>query len=243
MLPPASMSMKELTQPLVPSIFQVNLACKNIPFPGMNPLKRISAVIFDCDGVMFDSRKANVNYYNQILEKFGLPHMTEDDMEFVHMHTAEQSIRHIFQKTLHVEQALAYRKQVDYTPFIKDMIMEPGLKELLQILRPLFGLAVATNRSDTIGKVLESYSLTGFFDIVVSSLDVQNPKPHPEAILRILDFFKISPEKCLYVGDSPVDWQTARAAAVHFVAYKNKDLETPWKVKDLLEIKEMLEIQ
>jgi len=189
---------------------------------------------------MFDSRQANVNYYNQVLANFGLKPMTEEKVTFVHMHTADESIRHIFKGTSYVEQARAYRMQMDYTPFIKHMIMEPGLKELLKILRPQYGLAVATNRSDTIGEVLESNGLKEFFDIVVSSLDVEMPKPHPEAVYKILDFFSIFPEQCLYVGDSLVDWQTAKAAGVPLIAYQNEDLETPWRIKNLLEIKEIL---
>ncbi len=203
-------------------------------------MKRISTVIFDCDGVMFDSRQANVNYYNQLLANFGLPPMAEDEVAFVHMHTADDSVRHIFRGTPFLEQAQAYKMRIDYSPFIKDMVIEPGLKELLKRLKPQYGLAVATNRSDTIGKVLESNGLTEFFDIVVSSLDVQKPKPHPEAIYKILDFFQVSREYCLYVGDSLVDWQTARAAGVRFVAYQNDELETPWKITGLLEIEELL---
>ena len=203
-------------------------------------MKRISAVIFDCDGVLFDSRQANVNYYNQVLANFGLKPMTEEEVTFVHMHTADESIRYIFKGTSYVEQARAYRMQMDYTPFIKHMIMEPGLKELLKILRPQYGLAVATNRSDTIGEVLESNGLKEFFDIVVSSLDVAIPKPHPEAVYKILDFFSIFPEQCLYVGDSLVDWQTAKAAGVTLIAYQNEDLETPWRIKNLSEIKKIL---
>jgi len=206
-----------------------------------NPMKRIYVVTFDCDGVMFDSRQANIRYYNSVLAHFELPPMTEDQVNFIHMHTADESIRHIFRGTPFVDQAQVYRTQMKYTPFIKDMIIEPGLKDLLKMLKAEYGLAVATNRSDTIGDVLESNGLTEFFDIVVSSLDVLRPKPDPESICKILDFFKISPEQCLYVGDSPVDWQTARAAGVHFVAYRNDELETPWKVKGLLEIEKLLE--
>jgi len=204
-------------------------------------MKRISAVIFDCDGVMFDSRQANVNYYNHVLARFDLSPMAEDEVEFVHMHTADESIRHVFRGTPFVEQAQAFRMQMDYSRFIKDMIMEPGLKELLKKLKPRYGLAVATNRSNTIGKVLETNGLTGFFDIVVSSLDVQTPKPHPEAIYKILDFFKISPEQAVYVGDSIVDWQTARAAGVTLIAYQNDALDTPWQIKGLLEIEKLLQ--
>ncbi len=199
-------------------------------------MKKISAVIFDCDGVMFDSRQANIHYYNGLLAHFDLSPMTESKESFIHMHTADESIRHIFRSTPFVDQAQAYAKHFNYKPFIKDMIIEPGLIDLLKILKPKYGLAVATNRSDTIGEVLESNGLTDFFDIVVSSLDVQHPKPHPESIYKILDFFQISKDQSIYVGDSLVDWQTAVAADVHFVSFRNKELDTPRKINEMGEI-------
>jgi phosphoglycolate phosphatase len=203
--------------------------------------KKISAVIFDCDGVMFDSRQANINFYNHLLGHFGLPPMSADAISFIHMQTADKSVRHIFRGTPYVEEAQAYRMKMDYSPFIKNMIMEPGLKELLRWLAPKFGLAVATNRSNTIGDVLEYHGLGELFDIVVSSLDVYNPKPHPEPIFMILDFFEINADQSIYVGDSLVDYETAKAANVPFVSYQNESLETPWKIKNLLEIREILQ--
>ena len=203
-------------------------------------MNKISAVIFDCDGVMFDSRQANINYYNHILSHFDLPPMTEDEVAFVHMQTADESVRHIFKGTPYTEQAQEYKLQVDYTPFINDMIIEPGLKDLLRGLRPNFGLAVATNRSTTIGKVLEWNGLDQYFDIVVSSLDVKNPKPHPEPLLKILDFFSIDPLESLYVGDSSVDFQTARAAGVLFISCKNRELEADYHVDSLMDIADIV---
>jgi len=196
------------------------------------------AVIFDCDGVMFDSRQANTNFYNYILSHFGLPSMPPEDIEFVHMHTVVESIKHIFRNSPHTDDALEYRLHLDYTPFIKDMVMEPGLRELLDFLRPLYGLAVATNRSTTIGKVLELNNLTQYFDIVVSSLDVENPKPHPESAFKILDFFGIEPDKCCYVGDSEVDYAVCRAAGVPFIAYKSTALEAVLHVESLWELRD-----
>lgn len=188
---------------------------------------------------MFDSRQANIHFYNHLLSRFGLPPMDEDKIDYVHMHTADGSIRYIFEGTPYIEEALAYRWEMDYTPFIRDMIMEPGLKEVLQTLKPAFGLAVATNRSNTIDKVLESNGLDPYFDIVVSSLDVKNPKPHPESLFKILRFFSIHPQQALYVGDSAVDWETARAASVPFAAYRNRALEADFHVDrmpDILEV-------
>jgi HAD superfamily hydrolase (TIGR01549 family) len=192
---------------------------------------------------MFDSRQANVNYYNTLLAHFNLPPMNKKDEAFVHMHTAYESVRRIFRETPFIEDAQARRMKVDYTPFIKDMLIEPGLKDLLRVLRAGFDLAVATNRSNTIGDVLEHHGLKEFFDMVVSSLDVQNPKPHPEAIYKILERFQISPEQCLYVGDSLVDYETAKAAGTPFIAYKNRDLEADYHVDHLMDIAGLLSAQ
>lgn len=206
----------------------------------MNRNQKIGAVAFDCDGVMFDSRKANINFYNHLLTHFHLPPLDEQEIDFVHMHTADESIRRIFQGTPHVQEALAYRWEMDYTPFIRQLVMERGLKELLSWLKPQFGLAVATNRSNTIGAVLETHSLKGFFDIVVSSLDVENPKPHPEPLLKILDFFKLNPDQVFYVGDSAVDYETSKGAGVIFIAYKNRELEADFHVNSLMDIKDVV---
>jgi len=204
-------------------------------------MDNISAVIFDCDGVMFDSRPANTAYYNHLLQYFGLPAMTEEKISFIHMHTADESVRYIFQGTAYTEKAMGYRLEMDYTPFLKEMIMEPGLKELLNSLRPRFGLAVATNRSDTISEVLESNGLRSFFDIVVSSLDVKNPKPHPESIYKILDFFDVGPENCIYIGDSQVDFEVCQAANISLIAYKNHSLNAKIHANSLVGVKEILD--
>ena len=199
-------------------------------------MNKISVIIFDCDGVMFDSRQANINFYNHLLQHFGLPLMSEDMVTYVHMHTADKSVQHIFRDTPYMEMAQEYRMGMDYTPFLKDMILEPELKPLLEDLRPRFGLAVATNRSNTIGEVLKLYGLSNYFDIVVSSLDVKRPKPHPESLFKILKFFEVGPEKALYVGDSLVDNKTARAAGVPFMSYKNTDLEADYHSDRLMDI-------
>jgi phosphoglycolate phosphatase len=204
-------------------------------------MKNISVVIFDCDGVMFDSRQANIHFYNHLLARFGLPPMTEDKIDYVHMHTADESIRRLFEGTLYTEEAQGYRWEMDYTPFIKDMIMEPGLREVLESLKPGFGLAVATNRSNTIGKVLEWNGIEKYFDIVVSSLDVKYPKPHPESLWKILKFFSIGASQALYIGDSSVDRDTAKAASVPFVAYKNKALDADFHADRMMDILSFLD--
>jgi HAD superfamily hydrolase (TIGR01509 family) len=191
---------------------------------------------------MFDSRQANVNYYNHLLSHFGLPPMKDEDVDFVHMYTAEESVNYIFRESPYRAAAQEYRsKKLDYTPFIKDMAVEPGLKSVLERLRPHYDLAVATNRSTTIGKVLEHHGLRHYFDIVVSSLDVENPKPHPEPLLKILDFFHSAPQECLYVGDSEVDRQVCLASGVPLVAYRSRNLTAEYYVDNLMDILRIVE--
>jgi phosphoglycolate phosphatase len=203
-------------------------------------MDEISAVIFDCDGVLFDSRQSNVSFYNHLLNHFGLKPMDQEEEAFVHMHTAAESVRHIFRATPFVHEAQAYRLNVDYTPFITQMLIEPGLTELLNLLKPHYRLAVATNRSNTIEQVLRLNRLEVFFDLVISSLDVKNAKPHPEALHKILEFFQLRPQQSLYVGDSLVDSQTAEAAGVPFISYKNRGLKASYHAESLLEIGEIL---
>lgn len=193
-------------------------------------------IIFDCDGVMFDSRLANENFYNSILSHFNLPPMTPDQVEYVHMHTADESINFIFKDTGFIDEAHEYKSRVDYSPFIRDMVIEPGLKDLLMVLKPKYGLAIATNRSNTIGEVLERNNLDGYFDIVVSSLNVIEPKPNPESIIKILNFFSMEPWQAFYVGDSQVDYRTARSAGVTFIAYKNTELDSVYHVNSMTEL-------
>ena len=207
-------------------------------------MKDIKAMIFDCDGVLFDSREANIKFYNHILARFKLPAMTEEMIEYVHMHTVDQSIEYLFKDTPYLEEAQRYRlHEMDYTPFLKEMVMEPGLREVLTVLKEKYKLAVATNRSTSIGHVLEEFGLSDFFDMVVSSLDVENTKPHPECVHKILQAFSLEPNEALYVGDSEIDAKTAQNAQVPFVAYKNASLPAQYHIESLTQILKILEIK
>jgi phosphoglycolate phosphatase len=202
----------------------------------MKAAKKYAVVIFDCDGVMFDSKQANIHFYNHLLARFNLPAMNDDEINFCHQHTADESIRRIFKGTPYLDEAFGCRLKMDYTPFLKDMIIEPDLKGLLELLKGTYGLAVATNRSNTIQQVLDIFDLKAYFEIVVSSLDVERPKPHPESIFKILQFFGASAPEALYIGDSGVDHQTARSAGTVFVAYKNESLDADFHVSHLMDV-------
>ena len=185
----------------------------------------LKLVGFDCDGVLFDSREANIAFYNDILEQFGLPPMTPPAVDYVHSHTFRESLEYLFRESPALEEVLDFCRTIDYRRFIPMMVEEPHLREFLGFLRPRFYTALATNRTTTTQAVLDYHRLADLFDLVVSALDVTRPKPHPESLWRILEHFSLTPEEVIYIGDSKVDEEFAQNAGVTLVAYRNPHLK------------------
>jgi len=205
-------------------------------------MKRIRVVAFDCDGVMFDTETSNKAFYNQILQHVNKPALTPDQFAFVHMHTTDEAIFHLFPDKAEAAEAIAYRKQMPYLPFLEQMEIEPYLKPLLHRLRPAYPTAIATNRTNTIQTVLEAHGLTELFDLVVSAWDVEHPKPHPDPLIKILRHFDIAPDELLYVGDSELDQLAAEAAGAILVAYKNPSLRSGFHITSLKEMEQILKL-
>lgn len=204
-------------------------------------MEDIKAVIFDCDGVMFDSIKANTTYYNAILEHFGKGPMTAEQFDYVHMHTVTAALSYLFANDTERKAALSYSAKMSYEEFIQFMEMEPDLKPLLDWLRPEIQTAVATNRTTTIERVLSEHGLDEYFDMVVSALDVDNPKPAPDMLIKILDHFNLSPKQALYVGDSQLDEDAAHAAGIPLIAYKKPTLSAAFHINYLKDIQKIIE--
>ena len=203
-------------------------------------MKNIQLVAFDCDGVMFDTEKAKKAFYNHILNHFGYSDMTDAQFAYASMHTAEKVLAYLFEDEKAFADAQAYRQSISYVPFIKYMEMEPDLIPLLKRLRPKYKTAIATNRTDSIEYVLKEFELAKFFDMVVSALDVAHPKPHPEALVKILAQYGIAPDQAVYVGDSELDERAARAAGVYMVAYGNRALDADFHIERLGELAAIL---
>ena len=184
----------------------------------------IRVVAFDCDGVMFDSRQANQAYYNRVLEHLGRGALTEAQFAFTHMNTVDDSLRFLFPEAADYTRAQAFRRRLSYLPFIGLMEMEPHLRELLRRLRPACRTAVATNRTDTMARVLDAHDLADGFDLVVTALDVLRPKPHPDCLETVADHFGVPAAAMIYIGDSRLDAEAAAAAGVPFIAFQNPDL-------------------
>lgn len=205
-------------------------------------MKDIKVVAFDCDGVLFDTEEANWAYYNHLLKHFGRPTMTPEQFAYAHQHTLNESIAYLFEDEEAIAAVYDYRQTMDYSAYLKLLKVEPDLVPLLTRIRPKLKTAIATNRSDTMNRLLAEFALTEYFDLVVTSFDIRRPKPYPDSLFKILDHFGIEAHQALYVGDSQVDAEAARAAKIPFVAFRNETLPTEHHIGSLKALEEILEV-
>ncbi|MBS3907680.1 MAG: HAD-IA family hydrolase [Syntrophaceae bacterium] len=208
------------------------------------PNMKIRCVIYDCDGVLFDSFEANTKLYNDLCTMVGRGLLRKEEMEYVHTHTVYEAIHFIFGKGDELEKkALEALKQVDLRNYIVYLKMEPHLFQALNELKENGILrAINTNRTTSMKHIMDRFDLWPFFNMVVTALDVKHPKPHPESIEKILQNFNFKKEEVVFIGDSEVDQQTARSSGVPFIAYKNGTIEADFHIDDHLDLLKFLHL-
>ncbi len=204
--------------------------------------RKPSLIIYDCDGVLIDSRRSNEAFYNHILAHFGLPPLTPEQLDLVHAATAKEAVDFLFSGTPWLAAAQDFQRRIDNAPFLALIRPEPHIREVLERLRPAYHTAIATNRGKSLPLVLQTLGLQELFDLTVSCYDVTHPKPHPECLQKILHHFQASPLEALYIGDSPVDLVVAEAAGVPLAAYKNPGLKARYHLQDHRDLLRLLGI-
>ncbi len=114
------------------------------------------------------------------------------------------------------------------------------LRKLRQI--PDMKLALVTNSElrDLVFYTSEKSKTAGiikplhFFDLVVTSDDVDRRKPHPESYLKVIDYFKIRPSHVLVFEDSLSGIRSAKEAGADVVCVYDK-----WSERDRFEINKL----
>ena len=182
-------------------------------------------IIFDCDGVLIDSRVANMLYYNRIRESAGFGPMSVEEENYAQMHSARESLAHIFPPAMHARLAqlagaVNYKREI--MPHIRHM---PGLHNCLELLaKSGLRLGVLTNRGRRgMELVIDRFGLHDCFDPVLTAEDVKG-KPAPDGLLRTAALWGCAPDELVFVGDSLLDAQSAEAAGSYFFAYDNREL-------------------
>lgn len=183
----------------------------------------MKGIIFDCDGVLFESRRANLEYYNSVLARFGIAPITEADKsqaDLCHTAASPEVFRALLGEDL-VAEALEIASMMNYRDFIPFMTPAEDLEEALAVLSRQQVLAVATNRGNSMAEILVHFGLQNYFRVVVTSKDVARPKPAPDMLQLACRRLGVRPEDLLFVGDSILDQQAAAEAGMPFVAFGN----------------------
>jgi HAD superfamily hydrolase (TIGR01509 family) len=176
------------------------------------------AVIFDMDGLLFDSEtlyrdalglaavEAKIELASGVFEQtLGLPWAHCRGVLLTHLGDAfpvdafqAAWIRHFW---VVAETRLA---------------LKPGALALLETLEEL-GLprAIATSSSrSTAGRHLAAHDLAGRFEAIVGRGDYENGKPAPDPFLKAAERLGVEPELCLALEDSPNGVRSASAAGM-----------------------------
>lgn len=169
----------------------------------------IKAVIFDMDGLMFDTELIFLRGYQAACAQMNLPDGARLWIETMGVTGKDEvlAIDRFYGKTGIGEQllplVLRYREQeLAANPAVTPM---PGLFELLEFLaQKKIPMAVAS--SSSYEKISDHLSVTGtakYIQAVVSGEMVAHTKPSPDIFLLASEMLGISPENCLVLEDSP----------------------------------------
>ncbi len=184
----------------------------------------LRGLVFDVDGVLFDSRNSNMEYYNLIRRAVLLPPLSKDEEDFCHMASVEEAFAAIIPEDL-LAKAREAARQINYHEQILPLLTpEPGLLEALHWLRQWkIRMAVCTNRTNSVEKLLRWFGLEEFFSPLKTAGNCA-PKPSPQGLNEIVVEWGTTPNQIAFLGDSKVDELAAEAAGVPFMAFRNEAL-------------------
>ena len=191
----------------------------------MSELKsHYKVVIYDCDGVILDSIESNYVFYNSIMDFLERPEIDRNNLDarrVLHTYSFNNVMEYFFAGDRQREDAFQFAKTIRYRDLMPYMKMEDGFVSALDQLRGHTSLAICTNRATSMDMIIEDFGLTGYFEYVMTASQVTHPKPHPEPLLKVLEYFGVEPGEALFIGDGEVDMQSADSAGVPFISYKS----------------------
>ena len=169
--------------------------------------KNFKAVVFDMDGVIFDSEACVIESWKVVAKRHGI-----ENVETVLPHCLGRNYNTTKQIFLDY-----YGEDFPYDEYKKEcskvyhdtydggrLPMKAGIRELLQFLKEQnykVGLASST-RKTTIVQQLEDAKLLTYFDDLVSGDMVTNSKPEPDIYLMACERLGVNPREAMAIEDS-----------------------------------------
>ncbi len=178
---------------------------------------KTKAVIFDMDGVIFDSERIIIELWEDFGEKNNIPHMHDVTIRCVGLN--DKATEEVFKEV--------YGDDYDYRRFQKiiskqyhemadggKLPMMIGVREILDYLKDNgYKIALASStRTEVVTNQLKAANIYEYFDKVVCGDTVTHSKPHPEIFLKAADQLEVDITKVYIIEDSFNGIRAAHAA-------------------------------
>ena len=178
----------------------------------------VQAVIFDMDGLMFDTEHIGFASYQQAAAELGkevslalykktLGHNKEEIRQVYLEHFQDVQFVNALRKR---EKELARQSLAQHVP------VKRGLYELLHFLQvEKIPAAVASSSPRVeVEELVQRANVRDFFQVLCTGDDVQRAKPDPEIFLQAAKLLKVSPSHALVLEDSRNGLLAAKAAKI-----------------------------
>lgn len=220
----------------------------------MRSFQKNDCVIFDMDGVIFDSERASLICWQELAEKWGLDHIEEVFRKCIG--TNKEQTRGIVESAyaarfgegiadrLLAESSVLFHARYDDGK----LPVKPGAEELLFFFKDQgirIGLASSTRRQSVI-KELEAAGFLSFFENLTCGDDVRVSKPDPEIYLLACEAMRSEPDGAWAIEDSYNGIRSAYAAGLHPIMVPDvipadEEMRSLSEIvcRDLLEVREV----
>ncbi len=210
-------------------------------------------IIFDMDGLMFDTEKIAYQAWFNASLTFGFSFDLDVFKQFIGR-SEKDIINHIMTHfKVSFEEASSWRKamkedKLKQIQALKKVPVKTGLYELISYLKTTsihLGLASSSQRH-VIDHYLSLTNLTDVFDYIISGEDVKTSKPDPTIFLEVVAHFGVNKDKVLVLEDSLFGIQAARQGELDvwlvpdYLSKVEMGIEDVETCVDLLEVKQKL---
>ena len=188
--------------------------------------KKITSLIFDMDGLIFDSERVVQRSWNRAGEVLGIPKMGEHIYHTIGFNVVRReqyfrtAIREDFPMDRFNELTRAFFKEIVAS---EGLAMKPGVKELLAYAKENgYKLAVASSsRREHAVNLLTEAGVYSYFDGSVFGDMVKNAKPDPEIYEYLCDEYWLEPEESVFIDDRPVNIKGAETCGIHGIVFRS----------------------
>ena len=203
-----------------PESKKLNLAFQNfLPDKEVNKLKinpNAKALIFDLDGTLADTMPVHFLAYKNILVNYGINFTPELFAKLAGIPAVGTiaKLNEWFGTQMDAEE-VGHFKEREYEKMMYKMKPVTPVVELAKKYHGVLPMAVGTGGYKRLAwKTMYILGLDKYFDILVSSEDVQRPKPFPDTFLKCAELMAVEPIVCEVFEDALLGIQAAKAAGM-----------------------------